>query len=94
MATKTAIFTSLIPAIKALYVSLGPVGWIILILTTAISAFALAWHNNFLGIREITGKVLTWIATNVQKLGPVWEGVIRGVLTMTNFAIKALNLLP
>ena len=42
---------------------LGPVGLVIL----AIAAFALAYHTNFLGVRDITDEVISYITDALKK---------------------------
>lgn len=53
-------------AIKGIGFVLGKLSWPILIITTLISAFSLAWENNWFGIRD--------------KLTEVWEGTIKPAL--------------
>jgi len=54
----TSALTAAFPALgAAIGVLTGPIGWVIL----AISLFGAAYATNFLGIRDITHKVVSWL---------------------------------
>ena len=68
MKMKGAI-TAISIAMKALYISSGPIGWLIL----AAGALYLAWTTNFGGIRDFTLKVVDGIK---KVLGWLWDKVL------------------
>jgi TP901 family phage tail tape measure protein len=46
----------------------GPVGIAIAVVVAAVAALALAWNNNFGGIREKTAEFVAWIGPHVAKM--------------------------
>lgn len=63
---------SIIAGVKLLGAVVGaltsPIGLVIL----AVTAFALAYKTNFLGIRDITNSVMSWIG---EKISAVWQWI-------------------
>ncbi len=56
----------------------------------AIVGFALAWKNNWFGIRQKTGKAIKWIADNLERL----TFLLRAPLKPLNLMLKGLNKIP
>jgi len=64
-------------ALKALPI----IGWITLAIA-ALEVFALAWENNFLGIRTIVESVMKWLGDNFGWLGDILGGIANVVGTI------------
>ncbi len=81
-----ASLTKAIPAIqgmgmafKGLMVSMGPIGWTLLAITAAVAAFAVAWNQNWGGIREKTQAVLEWFKGIYEDyIKPALDAIIGG----------------
>lgn len=54
---------TVIPAIGSLIVAIGPIGWTLIGITTAVVLFYEAWKHNWLNIRNITKDATTDIGT-------------------------------
>ena len=66
-------------AFKGLMVSMGPIGWTLLAVTTAVTAFSVAWINNWGGIREKTQAFLEWFRGIYESyIKPVLDAIVGG----------------
>jgi len=71
---------SIIPGIGSLIGAAGPIGLAIVGIGAAIAVFALAWKNNWFGIRDVTKNVTDSI-----------KGTIKGIADAARNAIKKLK---
>jgi len=74
---------------SAIYGALGPVGLILGAIILVVAAFALAWNNNFLGIRQKVGKFIKWIGNNLPTIVRFFVPIL-GVIDLVIMAINRL----
>ena len=71
-------------AFKGLMVSMGPIGWVLLGITAAVTAFSVAWINNWGGIQEKTQAFLDWFKGIYEAyIKPVLDAIIGGFVWLS-----------
>ena len=79
-------------AAKGFLVSMGPIGWVLMAITAAVTVFALAWQQNWWGIREKTEAFCRWfMGIYDQYIRPVLEAIINGFSWLGQQIGNALN---
>lgn len=68
---------SIIPGIAGLIGAAGPLGLAVLGIGAAIAAFALAWQNNWFGIRDITENVVSSIKDTIGGIAKAASNAIK-----------------
>ncbi|RJX15266.1 hypothetical protein CW703_06910 [Candidatus Bathyarchaeota archaeon] len=79
-------------AAKGMLISMGPIGWVLMGLTAAITVFAIAWQNNWGGIREKVQAFCNWFKTIYDTyIRPVFEAIGNGFRWLGEAIWNALN---
>jgi TP901 family phage tail tape measure protein len=68
---------------------IGTIGAPLLIIIGAIAAFALAWKNNWFGIRDVVANVVGWIKNVLSGLGGVLKSVLGKLFGISEADINA-----
>lgn len=85
IAWATTMWTTTIPALAATVVAMGPIILIAAAIGLAIGALYLAWQSNFLGIQDITKKVIDFVRPYIE----TGIAAIRAVIETTLAFISA-----
>ena len=79
-------------AAKGMLISMGPIGWVLMGLTAAVTVFAIAWQNNWGGIREKVAAFVEWFKGIYDRyIRPVFEAILNGFNWLGQQIWNALN---
>ncbi|MFQ5762441.1 MAG: hypothetical protein ACE5PO_05345, partial [Candidatus Bathyarchaeia archaeon] len=70
-------------AFRGLYLAMGPIGIVLIAITAAVTLFAVAWNENWFGIREKTAAVIGMLTS-------VWNDVLLPALRTIGESVRFL----
>lgn len=79
-----------VPAIGAFLAALGGIGLIVAAAVVAAVALYVAWNTNFLGIRDVTYKIIGEVKSLIAGIPSFFSGIADGFVSAKNTVINAV----